>query len=165
MSPSFAATTLPRATNFQLMISNACAQANRSGGRHVKTLVSECATLREYRREILKVPQAEIAHNAKCHPAWISQVELGHLPQPWRRDALLKAYELTDQPQEFERMVLGAKRLRAMKKPISETEPLLASAANNARVVKAVLNEGWQDLSESEITLLATYRQMKAKQA
>jgi len=52
-----------------------------------------------------------------------------------------------------------------MKKPISETEPLLASAANNARVVKAVLNEGWQDLSESEITLLATYRQMKAKQA
>ena len=59
-----------------------------------------CGTLSEYRREILKLRQTEIA----------SRVERGHLPAPWSRQDLLRAYGLTEE--EFERMVKGAAKCR-----------------------------------------------------
>lgn len=124
---------------------------------------AKCQTLKEYRETVLELPQAEVARRAKCQQAWVSFVERGHLPRAWNREGLLKAYELEKRPEEFKRLVLNAKKVEALQKPMSETEPLLA--ASNARVVKAVLNDGWEDLTASEITLLATYRQMKAKQA
>lgn len=119
--------------------------------------------LAKYRIEVLGMKQSEVAEKAGCQQAWISQVERGHLPKPWERDALLKAYGLQKRESYFVKLVTDAKKMQALQKPVLETEPLLA--ASNARVVKAVLNEGWEDLSASEITLLATYRQMKAKQA
>jgi len=125
----------------------------------VKTKPEECLTLGEYRREVLRQPQTSIARAANCAQGWISQVELGHLPAPWRREQLMRAYRLDRKPGEFERLVLGATRTEALKTPVAKTEPLFATT----RAVKAVIDESWADLSESERIVLATYRQMKTK--
>ena len=116
------------------------------GGEIVKTNASECVTLGEYRREVLQQPQTEIARRAKCAQGWISQVELGHLPAPWRRDVLLKAYELTDAPEQFERLVLAAAKSKELKKPLSETHPLLAATSSS----KPKFIDDLGDLTESE---------------
>lgn len=98
----------------------------------MKRKISECATLGEYRREILQLPQHEVARRAKCQQGWISQVELGRLPRTWNREELLKAYELEARPQEFERMILTAARMKAMQKPL---DPLFASIQNSVGAV------------------------------
>jgi hypothetical protein len=94
----------------------------------MKTNSKECATLSEYRVEVLRKPQSEVARNAGCCQGWISQVERGHMPRPWNRAKLLAAYRLADSEVEFERLVANAARISALQKPISETEPLLACA-------------------------------------
>lgn len=94
----------------------------------MKRSVKDCISLSEYRKEVLCQPQTEIARRAKCAQGWISQVERGHLPATWRRDALLKAYELESRPAEFERLVLGAAKSAELQKPIDETHPLFAAA-------------------------------------
>lgn len=86
--------------------------------------------LAKYRLEHLGMKQSEVAEKAGCQQAWISQIERGHLPKPWEREALLKAYNLKNRESYFVKLVMDARKLLAMKKPISETEPLFASATN-----------------------------------
>lgn len=92
----------------------------------MKTTSQECITLGEYRREVMKVPQRQIAKDAKCSQGWVTQIECGHLPQPWNRAVLLSAYEL-DEP-EFIRLVQGANKTKAITQPISEDMPLFSMA-------------------------------------
>lgn len=86
----------------------------------MKTKSEECLTLREYREEVLGMPQTDVARAAKCHQAWVSHVEGGHLPRRWKWDNLLKAYRL--EPAEFSRLVKGAKAVKALKQ--ADTLPL-----------------------------------------
>lgn len=90
----------------------------------------ECTTLGEYRTTVLAQPQVEVARRAKCQQGWITQVECGHLPRPWNRDRLLKAYELDGE--EFERLVLNVKKVKALKE--AETLPLWDFAVGEGQV-------------------------------
>lgn len=88
----------------------------------------QCATLREYREEVLKRRQWQIAEDAGVQQPWISQIECGHLPKAYNeaREKIVRAYQLQGHEQDFVRMVRNALRLDAMQKPISETDPLFA---------------------------------------
>lgn len=97
-----------------------------------------CQTLAEYREEVLKgKTQDDIAEDVGdgCSQPWVSQVENGHLPghRHGVRDRFVAAYQLQGQEEEFVRMVRTAARLKALRKPMSETEPLLASATAERR--------------------------------
>jgi predicted transcriptional regulator len=67
------------------------------------TTSEECRFLAEYRLEVLGLRQADIATAARCRQAWISHIEAGHLPAPWKRNAILKAYRIAES--EFVRLV------------------------------------------------------------
>lgn len=121
--------------------------------------ISQCQTLREYRENILALPQAEVARRAKCKAAWVSFIERGHLPRAWNREALLKAYELSGA--EFVRMVTNAAKLNAIQKPISETEPLMGCARTTPSVQQ--LYDG--KLREAQQALLMQSEAKKARQA
>jgi hypothetical protein len=82
--------------------------------------VEQCATLAEYRLEVMRAKQDDIARRARCAQAWISQIERGHLPKPWSRDEISKAYDLEDE--DFVRLVQNAKAVQQLKK--AETLPL-----------------------------------------
>jgi predicted transcriptional regulator len=97
----------------------------------MKTKSKECQTLQEYRTQVLAMPQVDVARRAGVSQARISAIERGHLPRRWNWKPFVSAYAITDQ--EFERLVNTAARLNALKKPISETEPLIASAHNSVQ--------------------------------
>ena len=106
-----------------------------------------CSTLAEWREEGLDgKTQAEIALDVGdgCSQPWVSQVELGHLPghRHGVRLRFIRAYGLQGQEAEFIRMVRNASELArakkerkrmeaAIQKPVSETEPLFATAATD----------------------------------
>ncbi|MBI5614908.1 MAG: helix-turn-helix domain-containing protein [Gammaproteobacteria bacterium] len=94
----------------------------------MKTSARECLTLAEYREQVLRLSQREVAALARCKQAWISTVERGHLPKPKNWLRLLKAYRLEgdEGEREFERMIRTARNLIAMRMPLSEDLPLWA---------------------------------------
>ena len=100
-----------------------------------------CQTLGEYRLTVLGLRQIDVARQARCLQGWISQIERGWIPKPWNRTRILAAYGLQRFETEFVRMVNNAKKLSALRKPVSETEPLLALASGcGAQSVVAQLN-------------------------
>jgi len=93
----------------------------------VKRTSQECSTLREYREQVLRLPQTEVARRAKKTQAWISMVErTGHLPRPWNREPLLKAYELMDSEEELVRLIENTARTAALRRPAAADVPLFA---------------------------------------
>ena len=89
----------------------------------MKRTVQECATLKEYREQVLRMPQMEVARRAKCTQAWISLLErTGHQPRLWNLEKLLKAYELEDE--QLVRLLTGSCRAAAIQKPAEEDFPL-----------------------------------------
>jgi len=99
---------------------------------------SEFETLADWRRLVLKKAQWQIAEAAfgdRERQPFISDIENGHLPSPLNEcyDKIIKAYELNHFPAEFERMVKNGEQRRldrkqrwALRKPVAETEPLIA---------------------------------------
>lgn len=96
------------------------------GDLAVKTTSAECTTLREYRMEVLRMPQSKVAEKARCSQAWISYLErTGHTPQPWNRDMLLRAYQIEED--ELVRLLKNTPAANALKRPAAEDNtPLLA---------------------------------------
>lgn len=92
-----------------------------------------CLTIGEYRLTVLRCRQNDVALRAQCKQSWVSQIESGHLPKPWNRKAILRAYGLERWEADFERMVTNAKKMNALAKPIAETEPLLATGQAEKR--------------------------------
>ncbi len=95
--------------------------------------LQDCATLREYREQVLRVPQAHVARIAGFAQAWISRVERGHLPRPWNRDRLLQAYKLEQNEDEFLRLVNNAKKMAALKIPMTQDCPVLIGTSETIR--------------------------------
>ena len=95
---------------------------------HKKKSIQQCRTLSEYRQTVLREPQTKVARRARCHQAYVSRVERGHLPRPWNRDPLLNAYDLAEE--EFVRMVETARLQREIRKPVPDEYPLFAVSTN-----------------------------------
>lgn len=95
----------------------------------LQTGPDQCQTLQEYRDWVLGLTQAQIARTAGVTQSRISQIERGKLPSRWFWPPLLRAYQLQGKEVDFYRMVMCCKKLSALRKPVSETEPLLALAA------------------------------------
>lgn len=93
---------------------------------------SQCVTLAEYRLEVLRAKQDDIARRARCTQAWLSQIERGHLPKPWSCDEISKAYDLEDE--DFVRLVRNAKAEQELKK--AETLPLWEFAQGEGEVIE-----------------------------
>lgn len=74
-----------------------------------------------------------IAGVLRCPQGTVSKVEGGHLPRPWERDRWANAYKLD--VLTFETLVKNAKRMKALSKTVMETEPLMATAQNEAVAV------------------------------
>jgi hypothetical protein len=96
---------------------------------------ADCRTLGVWRTLVLGKSQREIAEAARVKPARISEIELGKvMPRRKHWAGLIAAFEFTgdDGPEHFYRMVQNARidrnRAEALRKPISETEPLIAAA-------------------------------------
>jgi len=97
---------------------------------------ADCMTLAQWRDLKLGMSQQKLAAAAGVKQARISEIERGHLPRRRYWPELLKAMHLEGFEADFYRMVMNAKRMNAereaLTKPISETEPLLATAHAHA---------------------------------
>jgi len=94
---------------------------------------ADCRTLSEWRDLKLGLSQQKLADLAGVKQARISDIECGHMPRRRYWPEILRAFRLEGYEEDFYRMVMTARvetlRRKARKKPMSETEPLLASAA------------------------------------
>ena len=106
-------------------------------------------TLAEHRLRKLRLPQAEIARRTKKGQGAVSTLEKGKLPRPWNWDVWMAAYGISD-PDEFRYLVENALKLKALQKPISETEPLLALTLNEPTIFQEVRGGG---MSDSDVSL------------
>lgn len=98
-------------------------------------------TLREYREQVLKLPQHEIARIAGCKQGWVSSVERGHLPRPWNRKQLVAAYRLPDE-KAFIRLVKNANKTpeeRDLSVPMVERYPLFVVMGLAGEVIQMPL--------------------------
>lgn len=89
-------------------------------------------TLAQWRDLKLGMSQQKLAAAAGVKQARISEIERGHLPRRRYWPELLKAMHLEGYEADFYRMVMNAKKLNALAKPIAETEPLLATGIAHA---------------------------------
>ena len=106
--------------------------------------VEDCRTLPEYREHLLAgISQSDVARAAGVAQSRISAIETGQtIPKRKHWPALLRGYQLQQRESEFYRMVRAAAQLRALQRPISETEPLLAMATGTAAPVETIRDEG-----------------------
>ena len=109
----------------------------------MKRTSRQCATLKEYREQVIGLPQSEVARRAKSHQARYSAIERGGLPRKWMWEPWLKALELNGV--EFERLVRGATMAAVLKTPAAEDFPLSEVVQNpDAKVIgrrESVLNQ------------------------
>lgn len=99
---------------------------------HLPQSPAECQTLSQWRDLKLGMSQKKLADVAGVQQSRISEVERGHLPRRRYWPDLLRAFRLEGFESDFYRMVMNAKKLNALTKPVSETEPLLATVRNEA---------------------------------
>lgn len=120
-------------------------------------------TLAEYRENVLGLRQSDVALKAGCAQSWISQVERGHLPKPWNREQIMRGYGLTQkQEPQFVSMIQTAKRLKALPKPMRETEPLFAAAPANADVSPIIgLEDQMHRVARGEIAVESLIADMR----
>lgn len=97
---------------------------------------NECRYLAEYRREVLGLRQSDVAVLAKCKQAWISHVEAGHLPAPWRRGPLVRAYRLEES--EFIRLVRESKNAQ-QEFNVQVFEPFVSFSVNDVSCISVKL--------------------------
>jgi hypothetical protein len=94
-------------------------------------------TIQQFRLQILRIPQEDVAEKLRCPQGSVSKVEKhGHLPRPWDRQRWADAYskdsiKLT--VEQFEQLVRNQLIQIALKKKVSETEPLLATGQTEER--------------------------------
>jgi predicted transcriptional regulator len=117
----------------------------------MKTKSRECQTLKEYREQVLAMPQVDVARRAGVSQARISAIERGRIPRRWNWKPFVSAYDITEQ--EFERMVLNAAKVNALQQPIAHTEPLIAAAQTDGRVeaIEAMRCQNAQVIGQTEI--------------
>ncbi len=88
--------------------------------------VTKYRSLTEYRKEVLGERQADIARRmGLTGNGGVSLVERGHLPEPWNRQRWANAYALP--VAQFVGLVQAARQRQALRRPASETEPLMAT--------------------------------------
>lgn len=106
--------------------------------------IQDCSTLAQYRLEVLRETQAAVGRRCRSMQGQIAQIESGKMPQPWNRSRFADAYGIS--VRQFERMVIGAARAAELRKPLSETHPLLASVMADcpASIERIEANEDWQ---------------------
>lgn len=108
---------------------------------------SEFQLLKPWRRHVLRKKQSDIARAVWGDPglqSLVSEIENGHMPSPFCEtyELILREYGLSHCPEEFERMVANGaieakkrksirRRKTALSKPISETDPLYATAKSD----------------------------------
>lgn len=106
---------------------------------------ADCMTLAQWRDLKLGMSQRKLADIAGVKQARISEIECGHMPRRRYWPELLKAFRLEGCEADFYRMVMNARRLnaqkKALKKPIAETEPLLATVKAEQTAEVTGLNE------------------------
>lgn len=108
--------------------------------------IRNCVTLREYRDQVLGLNQSDIATAALCDQSWVSAVENGKPPRRSSRtwDALLRAYGLMGQEDQFMRMIQNAARLKALRKTLAEDFPLQLFAVQSDTGLVIDLNSAAQ---------------------
>lgn len=122
----------------------------------MKAKSQECATLREYREQVLRVSQLKAGRLCGKWQADIWRLEHGQLPRPWNRQPYLEGLKLDEA--EFERLVMAHVKDRkqkvreaqeeALKKPISETDPLFASATAERKAKVELLPENHPEVEQ-----------------